>query len=136
MTVTDDGTGPLHRLSIGPAPGRSATFCEAGSPRSTVASGVNGGPRPASVDWRQDEGVRILALAAMTVVPLLVVGFVVRREQVQRARLDRGGLDDLRRIYRRDNPRGTGLEPLKRDQQPRVRAEHRGGRGPERPDAA
>lgn len=34
-----------------------------------------------------------------------------------RWRPDRHELDDLRRIYRRDNPRGPGLEPLIRDQQ-------------------
>ena len=62
-------------------------------------------------------GVRLLALTAMVVVLLVPAAILLRRTERGRARLDRHGLDDLRRIYRRDNPRGPGLEPLIRDQQ-------------------
>jgi hypothetical protein len=71
------------------------------------------------------EGMRVVALIAGSVVALAFVLLVVRREQVRRARLDRHGLDDLRRIYRRDNPRGPGLEPLTRDQQAKIRPKGR-----------
>ena len=67
----------------------------------------------------------MLVLVAVTVVPLFLIVVVIRRERRHRARLDRHGLDDLRRIYRHDNPRGPGLEPLMRDQQPRIRPERK-----------
>jgi hypothetical protein len=64
--------------------------------------------------------VRLLVLSALVVVVLVPAAILLRRSERGRARLDRQGLDDLRRIYRRDNPRGPGLEPLIRDQQRRA----------------
>ena len=61
-----------------------------------------------------------MRLVLVAVMVLVLVGVLWRRSERGRARLDRHGLDDLRRIYRRDNPRGPGLEPLIKDQQ-RVR---------------
>jgi hypothetical protein len=65
--------------------------------------------------------VPVLVVAAVAGLPLVVAMAVARRERVRRNKLDRHGLDQLRRIYRRDNPRGSGLDPLIRDQQQRVR---------------
>ncbi len=56
----------------------------------------------------------LLLLVAMV---LLLIVVLARRSERARARLNRRELDDLRRIYRRDNPRGPGLEPLIHDQQ-------------------
>jgi hypothetical protein len=61
--------------------------------------------------------VRVLLLSVVVVALLVPIAVFMRRAQHNLARLDRHGLDDLRRIYRRDNPRGPGLEPLIRDQQ-------------------
>lgn len=72
--------------------------------------------------------MRYMVLSVVVVVPLLFAAFLMRRDRLRRAGLDRRGLDDLRRIYRRDNPRGPGLEPIRRDQQPRVRPEGRAKR--------
>lgn len=58
--------------------------------------------------------MRLLLLVAVL---LAFIVFVARRSERARARLNRRELDDLRRIYRRDNPRGPGLEPLIQDQQ-------------------
>ena len=63
----------------------------------------------------------MLFVAALAAVPLVVGIVVARRERVRRNKLDRHGLDQLRRIYRRDNPRGSGLDPLIRDQPSRIR---------------
>lgn len=57
----------------------------------------------------------VLAVAIPMVILLVVV--LLRRADRNRAKLQRRDLDDLRRIYRRDNPRGTGLDPVIRDQQ-------------------
>lgn len=48
---------------------------------------------------------------------LAMLAWAVTVRLRRRWTLDRHGLDDLRRIYRRDNPRGQGLDPLIRDQQ-------------------
>lgn len=61
--------------------------------------------------------MRAVAVLPVVVVLLLFVAVILRRERLWRARVDRHGLDDLRRIYRHDNPRGPGLDPLIRDQQ-------------------
>lgn len=61
--------------------------------------------------------MRVLVLSAVVVALLVPIAVLMRRAQHNLARLDRHGLDDLRRIYRHDNPRGPGLEPLIRDQQ-------------------
>lgn len=55
----------------------------------------------------------------MLLVVVVLVGIVVltRRSERTRARVDRHGLDQLRRIYRHDNPRGPGLDPVIKDQQ-------------------
>ena len=65
--------------------------------------------------------MQVVVLMAVAVVLLLVALVLTRRERVRRNRLDRHGLDHLRRLYRRDNPRGPGLEPLFQDQQQRIR---------------
>ena len=64
--------------------------------------------------------MRLLLLSAVVVVVLVPAAILIRRSERCLARLDKHGLDDLRRIYRRDNPRGPGLEPLIRDQQPKA----------------
>ena len=56
-----------------------------------------------------------LVLSALVVMVLIVV--ILRRAERGRRKLERRALDDLRRIYRRDNPRGQGLDPLIHDQQ-------------------
>jgi hypothetical protein len=56
-----------------------------------------------------------LLTAAGVVLAMLAWAGTVRLRR--RVRVDRHELDDLRRIYRHDNPRGPGLEPLIRDQQ-------------------
>jgi hypothetical protein len=58
--------------------------------------------------------MRVVLLVAVV---LVLIAFCARRSERARARLARRELDDLRRIYRRDNPRGPGLEPLIHDQQ-------------------
>lgn len=71
--------------------------------------------------------MRLLLLVAVV---LLLIGFLARRSERARDRLDRRELPDLRRIYRRDNPRGPGLDPLIHDQQrTRLNPRPKDGRG-------
>ncbi len=58
--------------------------------------------------------MRLLLLVAVV---LVFIVLAARRSERARAKLNRRELDDLRRIYRRDNPRGPGLDPLIHDQQ-------------------
>ena len=58
-----------------------------------------------------------MPLVLLVAVILFLIVFVARRSERARAKLNRRELDDLRRIYRRDNPRGPGLDPLIHDQQ-------------------
>jgi hypothetical protein len=60
--------------------------------------------------------VQVWLLTAVGVVVVLLAWAGAMRLR-GRWRVDRHELDDLRRIYRRDNPRGSGLDPLIRDQQ-------------------
>jgi hypothetical protein len=83
---------------------------------------MEGGAFPQELD--SSVGVTSLSiqgvLFAVTVLVVLVLALVValnRRSERHRARLDRDPLVQLRRIYRRDNPRGTGLDPMIQDQQ-------------------
>ena len=57
----------------------------------------------------------LLVLPAVAMVLLLAAAIWMRRAIRAQAKLDRHGLDGLRRIYRQDNPRGPGLEPLIQD---------------------
>ncbi len=57
----------------------------------------------------------VLALPAVAMVVLLAAAIWMRRALRAQAKLDRHGLDGLRRVYRKDNPRGPGLEPLIQD---------------------
>ena len=59
--------------------------------------------------------MQFVLLSALVVVVVLAAAVVTRRAERAQARIDRHGLDDLRRIYRHDNPRGQGLDPLIRD---------------------
>ena len=63
-----------------------------------------------------------MLLSALVLVVVLAAVVVTRRAEQGRARIDRHGLDDLRRIYRHDNPRGQGLDPLIQDHR-RMRVE-------------
>jgi hypothetical protein len=66
----------------------------------------------------------LVVLTGLVLVILLPAAVVIKRTERSRARIDRHGLDDLRRIYRQDNPRGPGLDLLIRDhQRPRVEGE-------------
>ena len=56
-----------------------------------------------------------MLLSALVLVVVLAAVVVTRRTEQARAKIDRHGLDDLRRIYRHDNPRGQGLDPLIQD---------------------
>lgn len=69
-------------------------------------------------------GVRLLWLSLLVVAVLVPASLILRRAERARARIDRHGLDDLRRIYRHDNPRGPGLDPLIEDHR-RVRLDPR-----------
>ena len=82
-----------------------------------------------------------MLLSALVLVVVLAAVIVTRRTEQSQAKIDRHGLDDLRRIYRHDNPRGQGLDPLIQDHR-RMRveptplerpAEDRGPRFPEAP---
>ena len=57
----------------------------------------------------------MLWCSLLVVAVLVPAALVIRRADRARARIDRHGLDDLRRIYRHDNPRGDGLDPLIQD---------------------
>ncbi len=70
------------------------------------------GPSTVRIELR---GVRLLLCSLLVVAVLVPAAVVTRRAERARARIDRHGLDDLRRIYRRDNPRGQGLDPLIQD---------------------
>ena len=59
--------------------------------------------------------MQFVLLSALVVVVVVAAAVVTRRAERARARIDRHGLDDLRRIYRQDNPRGQGLDPLIQD---------------------
>lgn len=59
--------------------------------------------------------MRVLVLSAVALVLLGAAAVTMRRVLRAQAAVDRHGLDELRRIYRRDNPRGPGLEPLIQD---------------------
>jgi hypothetical protein len=61
-------------------------------------------------------GVQAWLLTAVGVI-VAMLGWAATVRVRRRISVDRHELDDLRRIYRRDNPRGPGLEPLIRDQQ-------------------
>ncbi len=63
-----------------------------------------------------------MLLSALVLVVVLAAAIVTRRTEQARAKIDRHGLDDLRRIYRHDNPRGQGLDPLIQDHR-RLRVE-------------
>ncbi|MDQ4069313.1 MAG: hypothetical protein M3203_07570 [Actinomycetota bacterium] len=77
--------------------------------------------------------MRLLWLSLLVVAVLVPAGVVIRRADRARAKVDRHGLDDLRRIYRRDNPRGPGLDPLIKDHR-RLRVDPRPIKsGPEEP---
>lgn len=79
--------------------------------------------------------MQFVLLSALVAVVVLAAVVVTRRAEQARARIDRHGLDDLRRIYRHDNPRGEGLDPLIQDHR-RMRVEpepiepHPDGPGP------
>ncbi len=73
--------------------------------------------------------MQFVLLSALVVVVVVAAVVVTRRAERARARIDRHGLDDLRRIYRRDNPRGEGLDPLIRDHR-RMRVDPRPLDGP------
>lgn len=66
--------------------------------------------------------MRLVLLSALVIVVVLATVVVTRRTEQARARIDRHGLDDLRRIYRHENPRGQGLDPLIQDHR-RIRVE-------------
>ncbi len=59
--------------------------------------------------------MQFVLLSVLAVVVLALAAIVTRRSEYARAKIDRHGLDDLRRIYRQDNPRGPGLDPLIQD---------------------
>ncbi len=59
--------------------------------------------------------MQFVLLSALVVVVVVGAAIVTRRAERARATIDRHGLDDLRRIYRHDNPRGQGLDPLIQD---------------------
>jgi hypothetical protein len=59
--------------------------------------------------------VQFVLLSALVLVVVLAAIIVTRRTEQSQAKIDRHGLDDLRRIYRHDNPRGQGLDPLIQD---------------------
>ena len=59
--------------------------------------------------------MRVVVLSALVLAILVPAAVVTKRAERSRARIDRHGLDDLRRIYRHDNPRGPGLDPLIED---------------------
>ncbi len=59
--------------------------------------------------------MQFVLLSALVAVVVLATLVVTRRAEQARARIDRHGLDDLRRIYRHENPRGEGLDPLIQD---------------------
>ncbi len=83
-----------------------------------VSAGRAGG-RPSEA---YDRGVQFVLLSVLVLVVVVAAAIVTRRSEQARAKIDRHGLDDLRRIYRRDNPRGHGLGPLIQDHR-RVRVE-------------
>ncbi len=77
--------------------------------------------------------MQFVLLSALVLVVVVAAAVVTRRTERARARIDRHGLDDLRRIYRRDNPRGPGLDPLIKDHR-RLRVDPRPIKsGPEEP---
>ncbi len=59
--------------------------------------------------------VQVVLLSVLAVVVLALAAIITKRSEYARAKIDRHGLDDLRRIYRHDNPRGPGLGPLIQD---------------------
>ena len=71
----------------------------------------------------------MLWCSLLVVAVLVPAALVIRRADRARARIDRHGLDDLRRIYRHDNPRGDGLDPLIQDHR-RLRVDPRPLRSP------
>ena len=73
--------------------------------------------------------MQFVLLSVLVVVVVVAAAVVTRRAERARARIDRHGLDDLRRIYRNDNPRGQGLDPLIQDHR-RMRVEPRPLEGP------
>ena len=68
--------------------------------------------------------MQFVLLSALVVVVVVAAVVVTRRAERARATIDRHGLDELRRIYRHDNPRGQGLDPLIQDHR-RMRVEPR-----------
>jgi hypothetical protein len=84
-----------------------------------IADHVRAGPPAAlgrtSVPGRNISDMQFVLLSALVLVVVLAAVVITRRTEQARARIDRHGLDDLRRIYRHDNPRGNGLDPLIQD---------------------